>query len=102
MQVRHFSFAGPAGLLLGLPTLHGGSPAYAIAGAAVVVLPRLLPYLFALYMHRRGKSFAVEDHGVKITLDGTIAQTPVRQAGTRRARLRRDSTKPRSTHAQDH
>jgi hypothetical protein len=66
MERRQFSFTGPAGLLLGLPTLHGGSATYAIAGAAVVVLPRLLPYLFALYLHHRGKPFTVEDHGVKL------------------------------------
>jgi hypothetical protein len=97
MQVRQFSFTGPAGLLLGLPTLHGGGAAYAIAGAAVAVLPRLLPYLFALYMHRRGNLFTVEDHGVKITLDDTIAQTPVRQSRARRAKVRRDPTQARSS-----
>ena len=67
MDLRQFSITGAAGLVLGLPVFHGGSPAYAVAGAAVVVLPRLLPYAFALYLLRKGKPFTVEDHGVKLT-----------------------------------
>jgi hypothetical protein len=70
MELRQFSITGPAGLVLSLPTLNGGSPAYAIAGAAVAALPyafRLLPYAFALYLLRKGKPFTVEDHGVKIS-----------------------------------
>jgi hypothetical protein len=70
MDVRQFSITGPAGLVLGLPTWTGGSPAFAMAGAAIAVLPyafRLVPYAFALYLLRKGKPFAVEDHGVKIS-----------------------------------
>jgi hypothetical protein len=43
---------------------------YALAGAVVILLPRLLPYLYALYMQHKNKPFTVEDHGVKITSDG--------------------------------
>ena len=68
--LREFIVTGPAGLTLSLPTWTGGSPAFAIAGAVVAVLPyafRLVPYAFALYMLRKGKPFTVEDHGIKIS-----------------------------------
>jgi hypothetical protein len=106
MELRQFSFTGPAGLLLGVPTLQGGSPAYAIAGAAVAVLPyafRLLPYGFFLFMHLQGKPVTVEDHGVKITSDGRdVDQTPVRHAGARRARVRAIHPDQGVSDAQDH
>jgi hypothetical protein len=79
-ELRQFIITGPAGLALGLPTLRGGSPGYAIAAAVVILLPqllsyafRLLPYGFAvlLLLRRDGNSFTVDDHGVKITCSGT-------------------------------
>jgi hypothetical protein len=108
VELRRFDITSPVGLVLSLPTLQDGNPAYAIAGAVVILLPRVLPYAFAVYMHHRGQPFTVEDHGVKITSDSTVAQTPVtvedqgvkitsdstvaqtpvRRRGTRRARLR--------------
>jgi hypothetical protein len=75
MELRQFSITGPAGLLLGLPTLQGASPAYAIAGVVVAVLPRLLPYAYAFLMHRKSKPFTIEDHGVKITGGGNTSST---------------------------
>jgi hypothetical protein len=71
MDLRQFSFTDPVGLALGLPALHNGNPIFAIAGAAVVLVPRVLPYAFALYMLYRHKPFTVEDHGVKISSEGT-------------------------------
>jgi hypothetical protein len=101
MELRQFSITGPAGLALSLPTLNGGSPAYALAGAAVVVLPyafRLLPYAFALYMLRRGKPFTVEDHGVKISSDGReVDPNTCSPASPNRARLLDDPTEARGT-----
>ena len=76
MGIRQLSFTGPAGLTLCVPTWTGGSPAYAIVGAVVILLPLLLPYAFALYMERRGKPFTVEHYGVKITIGETSVSTP--------------------------
>jgi hypothetical protein len=71
-------FTGPVGLTLSVPTVAGASPAFAMAGAAVVVLPyvfRLLPYAYAIYMDRRGRPFTVEDNGVKLSSEAQ-ASTP--------------------------
>jgi hypothetical protein len=95
-RTRQFSITGPAGLALSLPTLRGESPAYAIAGAAVILLARLLPYAFALYTLRKGKPFTVEDHGVKIMSDGDgAALAPsVQRAHQTRVRRRRSGLLP--------
>jgi hypothetical protein len=37
-------------MALGLPTLHKANSIFAIAGAAAVLVRRVLPYAFALYM----------------------------------------------------
>ena len=70
MHLRQFNFTDPVGLALGLPTIHNGNPIFAVVGAAVVLVPRVLPYAFAHNMLCRQKPFTVEDHGVKITSGG--------------------------------
>src|SRR5215217_418349 len=105
MDLRQFIITSPAGLVLSVPTWTGGSPVYAIIGAVVTLLPCLLPYVFRLlpyglviFMHLRGKSVTVEDHGVKIVVDdGEPHPNTSSLPSPDRARLLRDPTEARST-----